>query len=179
MSIRSPRLFLLLAALAPVSLFASVQGGDQSARVIPLHGTFRGLTYGEWSAEWWQAAFATPVEGGGHPLITGAAFDGEDGIVFLSAPVAPAGSPTATISYTVPSGTPLFFPIVAVECSVFEPPPFHGENEASLRACANDLLDFVSDVSAEIDGGPANAHRVESPLFQWGPLPMRSALDTS
>jgi len=46
---------------------------------------------------------------------------------------------------------------------VFEPPPFHGDDEASLRACANDLLDLASDVYAEIDGRPVNdvdAYRV-------------------
>jgi hypothetical protein len=171
MSIRSARLFLLLSALAPVGLFASVQGGDQNTVDIPAHGTFRGLTFGEWTAEWWQAVLATPVEGGSHPLTTSGAVDGEKGVVFLAGPVEPAGSPTATSSITIPSGTPLFSPIVTVECSTFEPPPFHGDDEASLRTCANDLLDFVSDVSAEIDGRPANGTRVESPLFQWGPLP--------
>ena len=176
MSIRSARLVLLLAAFVPVTLFASAQARDQYTAVIPPHATYRGLTYGEWTAQWWQSVFATPVEGASHPLITGGGFDGENGIVFLSAPVAPVGSPSATISITIPSGSPLFFPIVAVECSVFEPPPFHGDDEVSLRACANDLLGFVSEVSVEIDGAPANAARVESPLFQWGPLPLDNVL---
>jgi hypothetical protein len=179
MSIRSARLFLLLAALASLSLIASAQGGNQNPGVIPRVAKYQGLTYGEWTAEWWQAAFAIPVEDGSHPLLAGGAFEGENAIVFLTAPVVPAGSPTTTVPVTVQSGTRLFFPILSVECSVFEPPPFHGDDEASLRACANDLLDLASDVYAEIDGRPVNdldTYRVESPLFRWGPLPAGNIL---
>ena len=196
MSITSARLFLLLAALAPISLVASAQGGNGNPGVIPPDARYAGLTYGEWTAAWWQAVFGVPIEGGTHPLITGGAFGGENGIVFLTAAVVPAGSPTTTVPITIPSGTRLFVSILAVECSVFEPPPFHGDDEASLRACANDLLDLASDVYAEIDGRPVNdvdAYRVDSPLFRWGPMPAdnilgarrkaqsptRSALDTS
>ena len=172
MMTRSAGLLLFLAALAPVGLVAAGQGAARSAGVIPSQSTFRGLTYGEWAAAWWQAAFATPVEDGNHPLSTGGAVEGTDGVVFPMAPVQPAGSPTAIVSLTIPSGTPLFLPIITAECSVYEGPPFHGWDEPSLRACANGLVDaFVSDVSVTIDGRSAKAHRVVSPLFQWGPLP--------
>lgn len=140
---------------------------------------YRGLTYGEWTAAWWQAAFAVPVEDDSHPLITGGAFGGNNRMVFLTAPVVPAGSPTATIPLTIPSGTHLFLPIITVECSVAEGPPFHGEDEAELRTCANGLLDLATDLYAEIDGSPVNdpgAYRVESPLFQYGPLPEGNVL---
>jgi hypothetical protein len=60
-------------------------------------------------------------------------------MVFLSAPVLPAGLPTVTIHATIPGAAHVFFPIITVECSVAEPPPFHGENEAERRACANGL----------------------------------------
>lgn len=176
---RSARLFPLLAALALVSVSAAAQGGSQNPDVIPPIAKYQGLTYGEWTAEWWQAAFAVPIVDGSHPLITGGAFEGENAMVFLTAPVVPAGSPTITIPVTVQPGTRLFFPIVSVECSVFEPPPFHGDDEASLRACANDLLDLASDVYAEIDGRPLNdldVYRAESALFGWGPLPAGNIL---
>jgi len=179
MSTRSARLFLLLAALAPISLVASAQGGNGNPGIIPPGAKYTGLTYGDWTAEWWQAVFAVPVEGGSHPLATGGAFEGENAIVFLAAPVVPAGSPTTTVHVAITSGMRLFFPVLAVECSVFEPPPFHGDDEASLRACASDLLDHASDVYAEIDGRPVNdldAYRVESPLFRWGPLPADNIL---
>ena len=100
-------------------------------------------------------------------------------MVFLSAPVLPAGSPRVTIPVTIPAGTPLFVPIITVECSVAEEPPFHGDDEAELRACANGLLDLVTDPYAEIDGRPVKdpgAYRVESPLFRYGPLPAGNVL---
>jgi hypothetical protein len=61
------------------------------------------------------------------------------------------------------------------ECSQLEPDPFHGEDEASLRQCANDFIDlYSSGYFASIDGRSVNnidAYRSDSPLFEFGPLP--------
>jgi hypothetical protein len=122
---------------------------------------------------WWQTVFATAVEAGHHPLIDGGAFGGNNRTVFLGGPVLPAGSPMVKTQITVPSGTPLVVPIITVECSVAEEPPFHGEDESELRACANGLLDQVSEPYAQIDGRPVKdpqTYRVETPLFRYGPL---------
>jgi hypothetical protein len=124
-------------------------------------------------AAWWQAVFATSIEAGSHPLIDGGAFGGNNRTLFLGAPVMPAGSPKVTIPVTIPPGTHLVVPIITVECSMAEAPPFHGEDEAELRMCANGLLDEASDTYAKIDGVPVKdpgAYRVESPLFRYGPL---------
>jgi hypothetical protein len=145
------------------------QGGNRNPGVIPPDARYRGLSYGEWQAKWWQAAFALPVVDGYHPLLSGGAFGGEDGVVFLTGV---GGNPT--IEVTIPDGTALFFPIINYECSIFEAPPFHGDDEASLRAAANQLMDGVTELAAEIDGRPVNdltAYRNDSPLFEWGPLP--------
>ena len=134
---------------------------------------YQGLTRDEWLAVWWQDVFATPIEAGSHPLIGGGAFGGNDRTVFLGAPVVPAGSQKVTIPVTIPAGTHVVVPIITVECSVAEAPPFHGEDEAELRACADGLLDLASAPEATIDGRPVNdpgAYRVESPLFRYGPL---------
>jgi hypothetical protein len=173
------RLRTLFLLLAGIPLLAAALGANQNPRVIPPDAAYRGLTYGEWAAEWWRAVLAAPVEGEVHPLFTGGAVEGEKGIVFLASPVLPAGSPIAEFAVTITPGTPLFFPLLTAACSVFEDPPFHGDDEPSLRACANDLLDLVSDLSAQVDGRPLNnldAYRVESPLFRWGPLPADNAL---
>jgi hypothetical protein len=77
----------------------------------------------------------------------------------------------AVIEITIRQGTPLFFPIVNSECSVFEG---DGNNEAKLRACANGHVDHTSGRFAIIDGQPVeglNNFRADSPLFNWGPLP--------
>jgi len=84
-----------------------------------------------------------------------------------------------TIDVTIPPGTSLFFPVLNLECSVFEPDPFHGDNEAELRACANGHIDHTSGLIAVIDGVPVQdlaAYRVESPLFEFGPLPPDNVL---
>ena len=172
----------VLAIVAFVGLISSPAATTPiTAEALPSHAKYRGLTYGEWTSMWWQAVFATPIEAGSHPLIDGGAFGGNNHTVFLSAPVAPVGSQT-TLRVTVPAGTNLFVPIITVECSVAEDPPFHGDDETELRSCANGLLDLVSDPYAEIDGRPVGdpgAYRVESPLFHWGPLPAGNPLGLS
>jgi hypothetical protein len=148
---------------------AQAQPGNRNPGVIPPHARFRGLTYGEWAARWWQAAFALPVTDGDHPLISGGAFGGDDGVVFLSG----VGG-GATVEITIRPGTALFFPIVNSECSVIEPDPFHGDDEDELRECANGHIDNTSDLFAFIDGRAVrnlDAYRTESPLFEFGPLP--------
>ena len=166
------------AALLSAPATTASAAGDQ-ADGGKRERTYKGLTSGEWAAVWWQAVFATETEAGNHPLTTGGALGGTNRTVFLSAPVLPAGSPKVRIPVTIPAGTHLFVPIITVECSVAEEPPFHGDDEASLRACANGLLDAASAPYAAIDGRPVKdpaGSRVESPLFRYGPLTAGNAL---
>lgn len=169
---------LVVAAIAGL-LLSPATTASITAQGPPSPARYKGLTSGEWAAAWWQAVFATPVEAGTHPLITGGAIGGNNRAVFLAGPVTPAGSPRVTIPVTIPAGTTLIVPIITVECSVAEDPPFHGEDEVELRACANGLLDLVSDPQATIDGAPLSdpgTSRVESPLFRYGPLPADNVL---
>jgi hypothetical protein len=163
---------LAVVLAVPVTSYHA-EAANAGPGVIPPHAKYRGLDYGEWAAKWWQAVFAIPVVGGQHPVLTGGRFGGEDGVVFLAAVFG-----QATIDVTVPAGTPLFVPVVNSECSVIEPDPFHGDDEASLRACANSHIDNTSDLFAELDGTLLNldAYRVESPLFEFGPLPADNLL---
>jgi hypothetical protein len=110
-----------------------------------------------------------PVVNGNHPLFSGGAFGEQKGVVFLAA----VGG-GASIDLTIPARAALFFPVINAECSVLEPDPFHGDNEAELRACANGHIDNTSGLFAAIDGVPVNnlgSYRVESPLFEFAPLP--------
>ena len=113
-----------------------------------------------------------------HPLFSGGAFQGPKGVVFLAGVFA---AEPAVIEITIPAGTPLFFPVINVECSVVEPDPFHGDDEEDMLECATDPIDNSSDRFAVIDGRPVrnlDAYRFESPLFVWGPLPEDNILDT-
>jgi hypothetical protein len=130
-------LVTLAAVLLVTTASHELRAASGNGGVIPPHAKYRGLTYGEWAARWWQAAFALPVVNGDHPVFSGGAFGGEDGVVFLAAKF---GSPVE-VDVTIAAGTRLFFPVINTECSVIEPPPFHGDDEASLRTCANDHID--------------------------------------
>jgi hypothetical protein len=126
---------------------------------------YRGSSYGERAAQWWQTMYTMPVTNGEHPLLTGGAVMGEDNILFLAA--APV---TATINVTIPKGTAIFVPVVNAECSTVEPDPFHGDTEPELRACANGHIDNTSGLTATVDGAPVvelTSYREESPFFEF------------
>ncbi len=160
-----------------VSTFIARAENPNSA-VAPVNSKPYGLTYGEWSALQWQWVFSLPANG--NPLLdTADCSAGQAGQVwflggtFASIEIAPGvilGE--ADRDCTIPSGTALFFPLIDVECSTLEG---NGETEAELRDCANFFADFIgpSTVFLEIDGAPADmsGYRVESPLFEYGPLP--------
>ena len=161
------RLFAGIAFLGQVPHAGAKGKGNPNPGISPPGSKPHGRSYGEWAAKWWQAAFQIPVVDGNHPLITGGAFGGDDGVLFLAGPLA------ADINLTI-AWTPLFFPVVNTECSVIEPDPFHGDDEAEMRACANCHIDNTSGLFAEIDGEEViflDAYRSESPLFVFGPLP--------
>lgn len=160
--------FRIAALIWLVSAAAALSAPSAQAGLVASSDTYAGRSYGEWEARWWQAGLAIPVVAGDHPLFSGGAFFQESGVTFLAAAFG-----TNTYNVTIPHGMALFFPMLNAECSVFEADPFHGDDEASLRACANGHIDHTSGVAAEIDGVAVDVSqfRVESPLFQWGPLP--------
>lgn len=62
----------------------------------------------------------------------------------------------------------MFVTIVGTECSTAEPPPFTGETEAELRACASADVDRYTGISVRIDGElvpDIGAYRASSPIF--------------
>src|SRR5512144_206128 len=94
--------FAVLLTIATAS--PHVHAANRNPRVIPPQASYRSLTSSEWEAKWWQAAFAIPVVNGEHPVFSGGAFGGEDGVVFLAAVF---GAP-AEVVVVIPAGTPLF-----------------------------------------------------------------------
>jgi hypothetical protein len=137
--------------------------------ILPPNSHPHGMSYGQWSAAWWQWALGIPT--GQHPILdpTGAfCHVGQpfSHVLFL------AGSfgGTVTRSCTVPAGTALFFPVANVACWR----PGDAETEAGLRACAQGILDAFTTVSAQVDGNPIQSlqsYRVQSPLFLFPPIP--------
>jgi len=157
----------LSAVALGLMLTVGLLGSSRNAQagIVPADEKFRGLSYGEWGARYWINLFAIPVVADQHPYLQGGAYDGDKGMLYLAA--LPGG---VTIPITVPAGTAIFCPVMNAECSVLEPDPFHGDNEAELRECANGHIDNTSGLFFEIDGVPVtnlDDYRVESPLFQF------------
>ncbi len=102
---------LVVLALAFGSAVAPAAAGrNVNPRVIPFNAQPYGMTYGEWSAEWWSWVIGIPAAT--NPILdeTGAFGDiDQQGPVFFL-----AGSFGSTVerTLTIPTGKGLFFPIV-------------------------------------------------------------------
>jgi hypothetical protein len=130
-------------------LAIQAQGNLENPGVVSPKAKFEGKSYSQWQRsyeEWIDSipASVTPLNPGGDAL------QNQVGNVwFLSG----TGSFTPEVrDIAIPAGTALFFPILAAECSTVEGPPFHGDSEAELRACAKFLMDHAVSMSATIDG---------------------------
>lgn len=155
-----------LLVFVPV-LGASPNGSQGNPEVLPPNSSFRGHTYAEWSAKWWQWAFSLGANE--NPITTGGAApctNGQTGNVWFLVGV---GGPT-TILCTVPPGTALFFPIINTECSDLESPPFHGDTPEERATCATSSVDTFTGLAAVIDRKVVQnptAYRVQSGDFEF------------
>jgi hypothetical protein len=163
---------LLVAALAALVLAPApaAQAGNPNPRVIPPQAHPYGHTYGEWAARWFQWAFSIPVPVNPFLDETGALCgQSQSGPVWYLA--SNFGGSTTRSECTVPPGKAILFSILATECSVLEPDPYHGDDEAELRACANYWMDQTTEVEISVDGVPItglrNNYRFDSPLYTF------------
>lgn len=143
---------VLMAALLPTISLSQ----NPNPRVLPPNSDAFGMTYGEWSARWWQWAVSLPTTA--HPLFDNAPCSkGQLGKVwFLGGSF--TGTP-ADRTCNVPAGKALFFPIIDADCSDVEAPPFFGATPEARRICAINFNNAVlaaaggiSSLSAEVDG---------------------------
>jgi hypothetical protein len=172
--VRPQRKALCLVAAAFALLIAGpprAQAQNPNPGVIPHQARHQGLTYQQWQARWQQWAISIPATST-HPFFPGGnVLQAQTGNVWFLAGVVGG---VEVRSVAIPAGTALFFPIVNVECSTLEPPPFHGTDHASLSSCANGHVDQTSGLAATIDGRPVqqiSSYRGESPEFSFGPTP--------
>lgn len=160
-----PMLMVVLLLLLITQSVASAHG-NPNPHVLPPNSRVQGLTYGEWSARWWQYVLSVPVSE--NPLVgaTGA----NCGIQQIGNVALVVADPTIgePIACDVPAGTMLFLDILSAECSTLEEAPFYGGNEEELRACAEDFE--LSNLWASIDGIAVHHLREyihTSPLFDF------------
>jgi hypothetical protein len=171
-SVVTPVAKLFVATLVAIALFAPAPGWTAAGPapqvdVYPPSAQPYGRSFGEWTAAWWQWAISMPITA--NPLMETAECDaGQSGPVwFLGGSFVNA---TTTRECTLPSGRAILLPVLNVECSTVEAPPFYGADEAELRACVAPLMDAVTDLHATIDGEAVEdlaAYRVQSPLYSF------------
>jgi hypothetical protein len=175
---------LLLALSSCLILFVHANGGGSEEQcnplVVPLFERVAGKTYSEWAAEWWQYIL-------GLPTYANPAFDttghlcnvAQDGPVFFLAGY--FGGSSVTRQCTIKGSKYFFFPLINVECSNIESPPFFGATPCDRRACANVNIDTVNATSLKVKVDnqyvkhPRN-YRVQSPDFEFSMPPHNNTL---
>ena len=164
-------LVLLVGTGGPTDIRAQeatpVTGADLGELVLPPDAPAYGLTYEAWTARFAQWAHSLPLAI--HPAAdpTGALCGlGQAGPVFF---LAQAGDQEAVERRcTVPAGTALLLPLLDASCTTVEPPPFHGRDEAALRACTEAWFATAVELTAVVDGETIpdlERYRVQSDLF--------------
>jgi hypothetical protein len=155
---------VILVALLSIPASVASGGGNANPGILPPNSRVQGLTYGEWSAQYWQDVAAIPCDE--NPLcghFGPECYFARIGNVGLGV----AGGGTVTLDCEMPAGMMLFVAVLGMECSTLEGPPFHGNNEEELRAC--NLQFPPHDLQASVDGVAVqnlSDYLVWSPLFE-------------
>ncbi len=164
--LRSLYVFVMVVFLFLGAVTFALASGKSNPSVLPPNSRVQGLTYGEWSARWWQYVLSIPSPQ--NPLTGGTGTNcvyqrnGNVGLIAVDPTV------VEPIACEVPVGMMLFFDILSAECSNLEPDPFYGGNEEEMRTCAESFT--ITDLQATIDGSilqdlPRYVHT--SPLFEF------------
>lgn len=167
-------LALTLAAIALGFLTAPdafAQDTDDNYGVSPPYLAAVGNTYGEWSTVWWQHMYSIPSAQNplSDPKKCGVGQSGP--VSFLGAPLS-GSQQVVNESCTVPAGNAIFLPIINVECSTGEAPPFQCTDAESCRKCATTIGSHIvkSTLSASVDNVPVTgllAFRAPSPSYTF------------
>jgi hypothetical protein len=118
------------------------------------------------TAQWWKAYVSIPASED-----PASRCDlGVDKVVFLGATT---GVDPVSRSCTLPAGTSILVPLINVECSSLEEPPFFGRTPAERRACAEGFARDFTALFLTINGvavGDLSRLRVQSTPFRFSPV---------
>ena len=135
-----------------------------NAGVVPIGSKLYGLTYGEWTAKWWEWALAIPKSNSPFSDKTGQVCGlNQNGPVWF---LAGTTGGSAERACNIPTGKAILFPIVNNECSTAEYPA--DKTDSALRSCATGFIDHTTTLQASVDGvnlKNLKQYRVQSPLF--------------
>jgi hypothetical protein len=141
------------------------------------------MTYGDWTAAWWQFYLQIPNVNNSHPFLAATDTACNNGnqpagpVFFLAAVGSQAPQPQVVRNCTVPVGSPILVPIVNNEASNLE---IADAGDADLRAAAFSPFPLPTPptMSVSLDGvsiGSLNQFRFESPVFHFtAPSPISS-----
>ena len=156
-------------SLTLLTSLSFAQGNSSQSPTLPADSRPHGKTYTEWSVAWWQWFFSIPAAT--NPSSGGPCDARQSGHVwFLASLFSP--SPVA-VACNVPSGTMLFFPLINVDCSKPEPPPYHGDTPEERQACATGMVSGIEadlQLTLTVDGKSLEnpkSYRVASPDFTF------------
>jgi hypothetical protein len=168
-SILTPGIFvvLLLVTSTPTSQFAWAQSAANTSSgmpaIFPPESQPYGLSYGEWTARWWQWAHSIPTENNPQLDTTGedcAQAQNHTGPVWF---LAGTSGGFAERTCTIPAGKAILLPIInAVYVGSA------GETDEEMRTAVNEWINTVNTIEASIDGAPLQdilTYRIQSPFF--------------
>lgn len=127
------------------------------------------LTYGDWTARWWQWFYSIPRDVNPFNDVTGinCAQYQSGPVWFLTGTTGNGAGGSANLTCTLPAGKSILVPIINWECSFAE--SGHGQKifktGEGLRACAEGHIDKVLKTEAIVDNLKANITRIGSPIF--------------
>jgi len=156
---------LVIFVLATGSIFRILTYASEGVEIFPPDSNPYGLTYGEWSAKWWQWILAIPPDR--NPLLDKTGQYCNEGqtdqnVFFLGGTFGGKVERTCTI----PSDKAIFFPIVNIEADLVHTP--EARTEEGLKKFVKEDQDAVTLVSARVNDTELtglNNFRVQSPLF--------------
>ena len=138
---------LILCAAVP----ALAQYGPNPMIFQPNENIY-GLSYGDWTAAWWQYLMQYTNNLNPYFDTTGSLCnEGQGGPVFYLVG-SPTGATLTTRYCTVPVGKALLIPLIDAECSTIEAGDFHIANASQGHACAEAWVDGLDSIKMTIDG---------------------------
>lgn len=171
---RSRKMIMISAVVMGVSMistilpFALAQSSSNTPMpaVYPINSKPYGLTYGEWTAKWWQWTLSIPkdVNPGGDTTGKNCALKQSGPVWFLTGTFGGA----ATRNCTIPTGKAILVPMINAECDYLAKPNL--KTESQLLACAKSENEGISGLDVTVDGVKVTGlqnYRVQSSLFNF------------
>jgi hypothetical protein len=145
--IRRSILALLAAVLALMATVVPASAGVKNP-IVPPEKRYAGLTYGEWSAKWWQYAVGVTDPNADCTI-------NQSGPVWFLAGAPSSNGQPVHLSCNAPAGQAIFVPVINSEWSTNEDMGC-GNTYQTLLACAAAPMDLVTQRSFSIDGVPVD-----------------------